>query len=89
LSETCKSVCKLLGIKRIHSTSLPPQSNERSHKGLTEYLTSYNDVDLSNWDQCLKYAVFVHNRTLYSATCYMPSRVLFGRLPNLPGVLQR
>jgi hypothetical protein len=92
LSETFKSVCKLLGIKRIHSTSFRPQtngSNERSHKGLIEYLRSYVDADLSNWDQWLKFATFVHNTTPHSATSYMPFQLLFGRLPNLPGVLQR
>lgn len=39
LSETFKSVCKLLGIKHTHSTSFRPQSNgsnERSHKSLIE-----------------------------------------------------
>ena len=92
MSETFKSVSKLLGIKRVHSTSFQPQSNgsnERSHKGLIEYLRSYVDADLSNWDQWVKYAVFVHNMMPHSATSYMPFQLLFGRLPNLPGVLQR
>ena len=92
LSETFKSVCKMLGLKRIHSTSCRPQSNgsnERSHKSLIEYLRSYVDADLSNWDQWAKYAVFVHNTTSHSATGYMPFQFMLGRLPNLPGVLQR
>ena len=92
LSDTFKSVCKLLGIKRTHSTSFRPQtngSNERSHKSLIEYIRSYVDTDLSNWDQWVKYATFVHNTTPHSATNYMPFQLLFGRLPNLPGVLQR
>jgi transposase InsO family protein len=53
-SETFKSACKLLGIKRFHSTSFRPQwngSNECSHKGLIEYLRSFADADLNNWDQ--------------------------------------
>jgi transposase InsO family protein len=92
LSETFKSVCKLLGIKRIHSTSFRPQSNgsnERSHKSPMEYLRSYVDAALSNWDEWVRYAMFVHNTTPHSATSYMPFQLLFGRLPNLPGVLQR
>lgn len=92
LSETFKGVCKLLGIKRIQSTSFRPQSNgsnERSHKSLIEYLRSYVAADLSNWDHWVKYATFVHNTTPHSATSYMPFQLLFGRLPNLPGVLQR
>jgi hypothetical protein len=37
----------------------------------------------------LKYAAFVHNTTPHSATSCMPFQLLFGRLTNLPGVLQR
>jgi transposase InsO family protein len=92
LSETFKSVYKLLRIKRIQSTSFLPQSNgsnERSHKSLIEYLRSYVDADMSNFDQWVKYAVFVNNTTPHSASSYMPLQLLFGRLPSLPGVLQR
>jgi transposase InsO family protein len=91
LSDTFKGVRKLLGIKRIHSTSFRPQSNGsngRTHKNLIEYPRSYVAADLSNWDQWVKYAAFVHNTTPHSATSYMPFQLLFGRLPNLPGALQ-
>ena len=87
MSETFKSVCKLLGIKHIHSTNFRPQSNglnERSHKSLIEYLRSYVAADLGDWDQWVKYVTFVH-----SATSYMPFQLLFRQLPNLPSVLQR
>jgi Transposase and inactivated derivatives len=92
LSETFKGVYKLLGIKRIQSTSFRPQSNgsnERSHKCLSEYLRTYVAADLRNLDQWVKYAVFVHNMTPHSASSYMFFQLLFGRLFNLPGVLQR
>ena len=92
MSETFKNVCKLLGIKHINSTSFPSQSNgsnERSRKSLVEYLRSYVDADLSNRDQWVKYAVFLHNTTPHSTTSYMPFHLLFGRLPNLRGVLER
>jgi transposase InsO family protein len=92
LSGTFRNVCKLLGIKRIQSTSFWPHSNgsnERSHKGLIEYLTNYFAVDLNNWDQWVKCAVFVHSITPHSATSHMSFKLLFGQLPNLPGVLQR
>jgi hypothetical protein len=82
----------LLGIKRIHPTSFRPQSNgsnERSHKSLIEHLRSYVDAELINWDEWVRYAVFVHNKTPHSATSYIPFQLLFGWLPNLPGVLQR
>jgi hypothetical protein len=60
LSETFKSVCKLLGIKRIQSANFWPQSNGLNkclHKGLIKYLRNYFAADLSNWDQWMKYAV--------------------------------
>ena len=80
LSETFKSVCKLLGIKHVHSTSFRPQSNgsnEHSHKSLIEYPRSYVDADLGDWDQWVKYAMFVHNMTPHSATNYVPFQFLF------------
>jgi hypothetical protein len=92
LSETCKSVCKLLVMKCIQSTSFWPQSNglnKHSYKGLIEYLTNCFAANLSNCDQWVKYAVFVHNKTPHSATSHIPFQLLFGQLPNLPGVLQR
>jgi transposase InsO family protein len=92
LSETFKGVCRLLGIKRTQTTSWHPQSNgsnERTHKGLIEYIRNYVNADLSNWDHWVKYAAFVHNTTPHRATGYMPFELLFGRLPNLPGVLQK
>ena len=90
LSETSKDVCILLGIKRIQSTSFRPQSNGsngRSHKYLIEYFRSHVAADLSNWGQWVKCAVFVNDPTPHSATSYMSFHLLFGRLPNLPGVL--
>ena len=86
LGEIVKGACKLLGIENHPFNQL---SNKRSHKGLIEYLRMYVDADLSNWDQWVKYAVFVHNTTPHSASRHMPFQLLFGRLPNLPGVLQR
>jgi len=92
LSETFKSVCKLLGIKCIQPDSFWPQSNGLNEcllKGLIEYLKNYFAANLSNWDQWVKYAVFVHNMTPHSATSHMTFQLLFGQFPNLPGVLQR
>jgi putative transposase len=76
----------------MQTTSWHPQSNgsnKRSHKGLIEYVRNYVSADLSNWDHWVKYATFVHNTTPHRATSYMPFQLLFGRLPNIPGTLQR
>jgi transposase InsO family protein len=92
LSEIFKGVCRLLGIKRIQTTSWHPQSNgsnERTHKELIEYIRNYVSSDLRNWDHWVKYATSVCNTSPHRATSYMPFQLLFGRLPNLPGVLQK
>jgi hypothetical protein len=76
----------------LHTYIWHPQSNgsnERTHKGLIEYIRNYVMADLSNWDHWVKYTAFVHNTTPYCATGYMPFQLLFGRLPNLPGVVQK
>jgi hypothetical protein len=55
---------------------------------LAEYIRSYVAMDLRNWDWWVRYATFAHN-TPQSSTNYMPFQLLYGRLPNLPGILQR
>jgi transposase InsO family protein len=92
LSGTFMVICKLLGIKKIKTTPFRPESNgsnERSHRSLIEYIRSYVDADLSNWDQWVRYDTFAHNTTPQSSTNYMPFQLLYGRLPNLPGYLQK
>jgi len=91
LSETFKSV-QIVRYQTCPLNKLSAStdgSNERSHKSLIEYLRSYVAADLGDWDQWVNHATFVHNTTPHSATNYIPFQLLFGRLPNLPGVLQR
>ena len=45
--------------------------------------------DQSNWDKCLPYATFVFNTTPHSVTGFTPHELLFGRKPNIPGILQK
>jgi transposase InsO family protein len=92
LSEMFRNVCKLLRIKKIHCTSYHPASNgslERTHRVLVEYLRCFILEDQSNWDKWLPYATFVFNTTPHTSTGYMPHELLFGRKPNLPGLLQK
>jgi hypothetical protein len=85
-------VCKLLKIKRLKTTAYRPQSNgglERTHRVLVEYLRCYILEDQSDWDKWLPYATFVFNTTPHSSTGFTPHELLFGRKPNIPGMLQK
>ena len=92
MSEIFSNVCKLLKIKKIKCTAYHPQSNgalERTHCVLVEYLRCFILEDQSNWDKWLPYATFVFNTTPHTATGFTPHELLFGRKPNIPGILQR
>jgi len=53
----------------------------RSRKTKLKYLRCFILEDQSNWDKWLSYTTFVFNTT--------PHELLFGRKPNIPGILQR
>jgi hypothetical protein len=92
LSELFANVCKLLKIKRIKTTAYHPQSNgalERTHRVLVEYLRCYISEDQTNWDKWIPYAIFVFNTTPHTSTGYTPHELMFGRKPNIPGILQK
>ena len=92
LSELFTNVCKLLKIKKLKSTAFRPQTNgalEHTHRVLVEYLRCYILEDQSDWDRWLPYATFVFNTTPHSSTGFTPHELLFGRKPNIPGILQK
>ena len=92
MGEVFTNVCKLLKIKKLKCTAYHPQSNgslERYHRVLVEYLRCFILEDQSNWDKWLPYATFVFNTTPHTATGYTPHELLFGRKPNIPGMLQK
>jgi hypothetical protein len=92
MSELFKRVCKLLKIEKIHTTAYHPESNgavERAHKSLIEYLRCFCNPKLNNWDEWLPFACFEYNTTPHSVTKFTPYEVLFGRIANIPGRLQK
>jgi hypothetical protein len=90
MSDVFGNVCKILKIKRIKCTAYHSQTNvERTHSVLVEYLRCFILEDQSNWDKWLPYATFVFNTTPLTSTGFTPHELLFGRKPNIPGLLQR
>lgn len=91
LSKLFKGVCKLLQINKLQTTAYRPQTNgalERSHRTLGEYLRSYTDQDLNNWDQWLPYAMFTYNSTPHTTTNLTPFKILYGCDPKLPSSIK-
>jgi len=92
MSEIFGNMCKILKIKKIKCTAYHPQTNsalERTHRVLMEYLRCFILEDQSNWDKRLPYATFVFNTTPHTSTGFTPHELLFGRKPNILGLLQR
>jgi len=92
MSEVFRNVCKILKIKKLKCTAYHPQTNgalERTHWVLVEYLRCFVLDDQSNWDKWLPYATIVFNTTPHTSTGFTPHKLLFGRKPNIPGLLQR
>jgi hypothetical protein len=92
MSDVFKRICKLLKITKINTTAYHPESNgalERTHKTLTNYLRCFCDDKTRDWDNWLPFACFTYNTTPHSVTRYTPYEVLFGRIANIPGNLQR
>jgi len=92
MSEVFTNVCKLLKIKKIKCTAYHPESNgalERTHRVLVEYLRCFILKNQSNWDKWLPSATFVFNTTPHTATGFTPHELMFGRKPNIPGLLQK
>ena len=56
---------------------------------LVEHLKRYILEDQTDWDQWISYATFVFNTTPHTSTAFTPHKLLFGRKPNIPGLLQK
>jgi transposase InsO family protein len=90
LSELFTNVCKVLEIKRIKTTTQRPQANgalETTRRVSVEYLRCFILEDQTNWDKWISYATFVFNTTHHTSTGYTPHELVFGRKPNIPGML--
>jgi len=92
LNELFTNVCKLLKIKKLKTTACHPQTNgalERTHRILVECLRCYILEDQSDWDKWLSYSTFVFNTTPHTGPGFTLHELLFGRKPNIPGILQK
>ena len=82
-----KELCKIAGVKKLHTTPYHPQSNgqcERFNSTLCNMLGTLSDVEKSDWKFHLGCMTHAYNCTKHASTTYSPYYLMFGRHPRLP-----
>lgn len=86
MNSLFSELTRILKIQHSHSTPYHPEtigSLERNHRVLNEYLRSYVNDELNNWDDYVKFYEFCYNTTPYSTTGYAPYELVYGKKVKL------
>jgi len=86
-SAKWKEYVTRLGVEHKMTTPYHPQSNgidERFNGTLVRVLRSYVEENQRDWDEKLKWAVYLYNTTVHNSTGFSPYQVLFGLDPRSP-----
>lgn len=89
-STVFDEVCKLLQIKKLHSTAYHHQSIgalENSHKSLGNYFRIQTDGHPESWSTWLPFWCFSYNTSVHSQTQYTPFELVFGKICRIPSNL--
>ena len=87
MSAFFSETCKILGIRKVHTSSYHPQSNssvERLHRSLHTGLAHYVDATHTNWDLLIPFFLMAYRATPNTTTGYSPFFLLHGTEMNLP-----
>ena len=87
LSELMQEICKLMGTKKVNTSSYHPQTDglvERFNRTLTSMLAKTVEKDERNWDHRLPYVLFAYRTSLQESTRESPFHLLYGRDARLP-----
>ena len=79
--------CKILGIRKIHTTSYHPMSNgllERWHRSLHTGLSHYINASHTNWDVVVPFYLMAYRDAPNTVTKFRPFYFLHGREMPLP-----
>ena len=82
-----QELCKIAGVKKLHTTPCHPQSNgqcERFNSTLCNMLGTLSDEEKSDWKSHLGCMTHAYNCTKHASTTYSPYYLMFGRHPRLP-----
>ena len=86
-SDLIKELCKIAGVKKVHTTPYHPQGNgqcERFNSTLCNMLGTLSEDEKSDWKSHLGYMTHAYNYTKHASTTYFPYYLMFGRHPRLP-----
>ena len=86
-SDLIKELCKIAGVKKLHTTPYHPQGNgqcERSNSTLCNMLGTLSEEAKSDWKSYLGCMTHAYNCTKHASTTYSPYFLMFGRHPRLP-----
>ena len=86
-SDLIQELCKIAGVKKLHTTPYHPQSNgqcERFNSTLCNMLGTLSDEEKSDWKSHLGCVTHAYNSTKHASTTYSPYYLMFGRHPRLP-----
>ena len=86
-SDLIQELCKIAGVKKLHTTPYHPQSNgqcERFNSTLCNMLGTLSDEEKSDWKSYLGCMTHAYNCTKHASTTYSPYYLMFGRHPRLP-----
>ena len=86
-SDLIKELCKIAGVKKVHTTPYHPQDNgqcERFNSTLCNMLGTLSEEEKSDWKSHLGCMTHAYNCTKHASTTYSPYYLMFGRHPRLP-----
>ena len=86
-SDLIKELCKIAGVKKVHTTPHHPQGNgqcERFNSTLCNMLGTLSEEEKSDWKSHLGCMTHAYNCTKHASTTYSPYYLMFGRHPRLP-----
>ena len=86
-SDLIKELCKMAGVKKVHTTPYHPQGNgqcERFNSTLCNMLGTLSEEEKSDWKSHLGCMTHAYNCTKHASTTYSPNYLMFGRHPRLP-----
>ena len=86
-SDLIKELCKIAGVKKVHTTPYHPQGNgqcERFNSTLCNMLGTFSEEEKSDWKSHLGCMTHAYNCTKHASTTYSPYYLMFGGHPRLP-----